>query len=87
MGNVDKRYCDWNGEDITGSGVQYSLSLYDQTSGQKIETAHLDLCQACYTKFQTYLKGRSDEVDAAWVTDAKAVTTVDPTTVDVVDPK
>lgn len=76
MGTTEKRYCDWNGEEL--GAAAFRLSLFDLSSGSA-ETVHLDLCGACYTKWQTALKKRRDEISAAWVLDPKEIVPLDPT--------
>jgi len=75
MGRTEKQYCDWNGEELVTPS--YKLSLFDLASGP-VETVRLDLCGACYSKWQTMLKARKDEIAAAWVLDPAAITAREP---------
>ena len=76
MGNVEKRYCDWNGESL--NGVSYNLRLTDASGTVPANVVVLDLCGACYGLFQTYLKDRKDTIATAWVLNPAVIVKLSP---------
>jgi hypothetical protein len=67
MGRIDKQFCDWNGEPLTGVGFKLRLS------DGSVHAVDMELCGACYSTWMTYLKTRMDEIGAAWVVNPAAI--------------
>lgn len=76
MGKTEKRYCDWNGEQLDGEN--YQLRLSDRSGAVVADVVVLELCGTCYSLFLKYLQDRQNLIAAAWVLNPAAIEKTDP---------